>query len=246
MIIDKAVALSKEFPDGSVIKYAFSAIIEIGIVNEGIGADDEAAERYFEDALLRYAYYFPTIIPLIQRWLPRVASADPRVEQRVESRVLKLLDRSFALAQSDNIVWCIYYLLQLSAQAQEDLPERCLETNDPVVVLMGYVYAKKRKRPLRVFSDWATRFKDELKEGRLTEYDVDRVWLPLYQLFFDGVIEEPPYVMGDDNSVFTALKEGGVSFIDFDHEDFGRRASNYAAKIFGDLPFKMSIPIQPG
>lgn len=236
LIVDKAVALSKEFPDGSVIKYAFSAVIEIGIANEGIGSDDEAAERYFEDALLRYAYYFPTVIPLIQRWLPQVASADSRVEHRVERRVLKLLNRSFALAQSDNIVWCIYYLLQLSAQAQEDLPGRCLYTNDPLVVLMGYVYAKKHNRSLQAFADWANRFKDELNDGRLTEYDVDRVWLPLYQLFFDGVIDVPPYASTDDNSVFTALKENGVSFVDFDHGDFGRRASNYATKIFGDLP----------
>lgn len=234
MIIDKAVALSKEFPDGSVIKYAFSAIIEIGIANEGIDSDDEAAERYFEDALLRYAYYYPTVIPLIQRWLPRVVSADSRVERRVERRVLKLLDRSFALAQSDNIVWCIYYLLQLSVHAHEDLPGRCINTNDPMVVLMGYIYAKKCRQSIRSFSEWAARLKDEFNDSRLTEYDLDRVWLPIYQLFFDGVIEEPPYTSDDDNSVFTALKEDGVSFIDFDHGDFGRRASNYAKKIFGE------------
>lgn len=239
LIIDKAVALSKEFPDGSVIKYAFSAIIEIGIENEGLGSDDEAGERYFEDALLGYAYYYPTVIPLIQRWLPRVASADSRVEQRVERRVVKLLDRSFSLAQSDNMVWCIYYLLQLSAQPQVDLPDRCLETNDPMVVLMGYVYAKKRKLPLQTFADWATRFKDELNAERLTEYDVDRVWLPLYQLYFDGVIESPPYASNEDNGVFDSLKKDGISFIDFEHDDFGRRASNYAAKLFGDLSEKI-------
>jgi Reverse transcriptase (RNA-dependent DNA polymerase) len=232
LIIDKAVALSKEFPDGSVIKYAFSAIIEIGIQNEGLGSDDEAAERYFEDALLRYAYYYPTLIPLIQRWLPRVASADPRVEQKVEGRVAKLLDRSFALAQSDNIVWCIYYLLQLGGQPHQDLPDRCCRTNDPMVVLMGYVYAKKRQLSLASFSDWAQQLSEGLREGRLTEYDVDRSWLTLYQLYFDLVTASPPYLSIDDNKVFEVLKDQGVSFVDFDHADFGSRASNYASKVF--------------
>lgn len=234
LIIDKAVALSKEFPDGSVIKYALSAIVEIGIQNDGLGADDEAAERYFEDALLHYAYYYPTLIPLIQRWLPRVASADPRVEQRVERRVIKLLDKSFALAQSDNIVWCMYYLLQLSSQSQENLPARCCETNDPMVVLMGYVYAKKHSISLDEFTNWANQIYQDLKENKLTEYDVDRFWLVLYQLYFDSLTTSPPYLMENDNRVFEVLKENEVSFVDFDHDDFGSRASNMAARLFGE------------
>lgn len=235
LIIDKAVALSKEFPDGSVIKYAFSSIIEIGIWNEESGADDDAAERYFEDALLRYAYYFPTLIPLIQRWLPRVASSDQRVELRVEKRVIQLLERSFGLAQSDNIVWCIYYLLQMGGEAQQELPARCCATNDPMVVLMGYVYAQKRKLSAEPFATWASDLVEGLKEERLAEYDLDRAWLVLYQLYHDEVIASAPYQDANDNKIFEVLKTEKVSFLNFDHDDFGKRASNFAGKLFGDL-----------
>jgi hypothetical protein len=235
LIIDKALALSKEFPDGSVIKYAFSAIIETDIHNIGFGDDDKSAERYFEDALLRYAYYYPTLIPLIQRWLSHKPSFDSLVEHRVEKRLAALLERSFALAQSDNIIWCIYYLLQVNGETESGLPERCCGTNDPMVVLMGYVYAKKKKLPLDPLLTWAKAFSLGLKEKRLSEYDVDQVWLVLYQLYRDGEIANPPYENKDDNRVFQTMKEMGVSFVDLDHDDFGRRASNFAKGLFGGL-----------
>lgn len=235
LIIDKAVALSKSFPDGSVIKYAFAAIIEVGIANDALVADGDAAERYFEDALLRYAYYYPTLIPLIQRWLSDKPSSNNLVENRVERRVAALLERSFALAQSDNIVWCIYYLLQLGGEADSSLPERCCETNDPMVVLMGYVYAKKKNLPLDHMLGWAKSFVVGLKEERLSEYDIDRVWLALYQLYRDGEIASPPYQNKDDNGVFQTMKEIGVSFVDWDHKDFGRRSSNFARRLFGGV-----------
>ncbi len=234
LIVDKAIALSKSYPDGSVIKYAFAAIIETGIDNENLGAFGDAAERYFEDALLRYAYYYPTLIPLIQRWLSDNPSFDNRVESRVERRIAALLERSFSLAQSDNIVWCIYYLLQLGGEADEGLPERCCSTHDPIVVLMGYVYAKKKKLLLDPIITWARAFPKGLKEERLSEYDVDRVWLALYQLYHDGVLNSPPYQNNDDNRVFETMKKSGVSFVDFEHEDFGKRAASSIQGLFGN------------
>jgi hypothetical protein len=232
LIIDKSIALSKAYPDGSVLKYAFSAIIEAGIDNDGPSAVSDAAERYFEDALLRYAYYYPTLIPLIQRWLSNKPSSSKFVESSIERRLGALLSRSFTLAQSDNIVWCIYYLLQLNGDSDGGLLERCCGTNDPMVVLMGYVYARKQDLPLDPLLNWANGFKQGLMEERLNEYDVDRVWLVLYQLYRDGEILDPPYQNKDDNFVFEKMKEMGVSFIVWDHEDFGRRAYNFIEKMF--------------
>jgi len=235
LIIEKAVALSKSYPDGSVIKYAFAAITEIGIENECLGTDGDAAERYFEDALLRYAYYYPTLIPLIQRWLSDKPSSNNLIEHRVERRVAALLERSFSLAQSDNIVWCIYYLLQLSGEADDSLLERCCGSKDPMVVLMGYVYAKKKRLSLDPLLAWAKEFDLGIKEERLREYDVDRVWLVLYQMYRDGEMAKPPYQAKHDSRVFETMKEMGVSFVDWGHADFGRRASNFAKGLFGEL-----------
>lgn len=235
LIIDKAVALSKSYPDGSVIKYAFSAIIELGIDSDGLGADGDAAERYFEDALLRYAYYFPTLIPLIQRWLSDNPPLNNLVESRVKRRLSSLLERSFSLAQSDNIVWCMYYLLQVGGEADSSLPARCCEKNDPLVVLMGYVYAKKNNLSLVPLRTWAKALTLDLNEHRLSEYDIDRMWLVLYQLYRDGTIERPPYQENSDNKIFEKMKECGVSFVDWNHEDFGRRKNNRTKKLFGSF-----------
>lgn len=231
LIIDKAIALSKEFPDGSVIKYAFSAIIQIGIDN----TKTDAAERYFEDALLRYAYYYPTLIPLIQRWLASTSSDDPRVEDSVKKRLVKLLERSFELAQSDNIVWSIYYLLQVFGETQKGLPQKCCDLNDAMVVLMGYVYAKKKGLPLQCFATWAENFGKGLQDKSLVEYDLDRFWLVLYQLYFDGVVKSPIYINQNDKRIFEILKKNKVSFVDFEHSDFGRRSSIFAQKLFGNI-----------
>ena len=225
LIIDKALALSKEFPDGSVLKYAFSAIIE-----HGIDDDEEEATRYFQDSCLRYAYYFPTIIPLIQRWLPSTDPIQP-YENETEARIITLLNRSFEQGQSDNIVWCIYYLLQINGGADADLLNRCCDRNDPMVVLMGYIYAKKKGLSLKPAKIWA----DNIVKGQAQDYDVDRFWLVLYELYFDGVVKAAPFNQQNDNTVFEILKSENVSFVNWAHEDFDR-LSRWANRIFGELP----------
>lgn len=227
LIIDKAIALSKEFPDGSVLKYALSAIIEVGIDD-----DQEEAHRYFQDACLRYSYYFPTLIPLIQRWLPSTEPIQPN-EHKIEKRIKSLLNRSFEQGQSDNIVWCIYYLLQMTGEPVEGLLQKCCETNDPMVALMGFVYAKKKSMEIAPVEQWANSMIDQFKTGDLQAYDIDRFWLLMYQLYFEGVISSPPYSDANDNKIFETLKSEGVSFINWEHEDFCR-LSRWATKIFGD------------
>lgn len=225
LIIDKAISLSKEYPDGSVIKYAFSAIIEIGIDEH-----EEEAEFYFQDAFLKYAYYFPTLIPLIQRWLAKTYPLRPNVEKRI----LALLDRSFEQGQSDNIIWCIYYLLQIQGEKQDTLLSRCCEKDDPMVVLMGYIYAKKSKLDLAPVITWANEKIKGIGQDTLNEYDIDRFWLVLYQLYHDGVVATPPYKEADDNKIFEILKHEKISFVDFDHEDFNK-AHILAQKMFGGI-----------
>lgn len=226
LIIDKAISLSKEFPDGSVLKYALSAIIEIGIED-----NQEEAHRYFQDACLRYAYYYPTLIPLIQRWLPSTAPIQPN-EHKIEKRINSLLSRSIQQGQSDNIVWCIYFLLQMTGETVNDLLEKCCNSDDPMVVLMGFVYAKKRAMDITPIQQWAGNKIDQIKNNNLQEYDIDRFWLVLYQLYFEGVVDTPPYSDANDNKIFEILKDENVSFVDWEHDDFNR-LSRWADIIFG-------------
>lgn len=242
-VIDRAIALSSHYPDGSVMKYALSALIERFRPIDGLLIVDDPAERFLEDSMFRHAYHSPAIIPIIQRWLQYYPSIDQRVEVRVVERLVRLLDRSFELGQSDNIVWCLYYLLQVR---EPELPvnvDRCCETDDPLVITMGYYFAKTKRQPLGAFQAWANRMFEKTRIGEISEYDIDRNWMPLYQMYFDNVIETMPYTDNSDQMVFAELKARNVSFLQLDHPDIGSRYRRFAHALFGN--FAPNDP-QPG
>jgi hypothetical protein len=232
--LDRALELSKDFPDGSVMKYALSSIVDRFPKESGLSTMDSAEERFIEDALFRFSFFFPTIIPIIQRWLQHYPSSDSRVEDRVEARLLQLLARSFELGQSDNIVWCLHYLLQLGRAGRMEIADSCIASGDPLVVAMGYYYAKRSTLPLRRFSAWGRKVASMRSQDKISDYDLDQFWLPLYQLYFDNLIPDVPYTEIDDRAVFDRLKKDDVSFIDFDHGDFGSRSARLGHRIFGD------------
>jgi hypothetical protein len=234
-ILDRALELSKDFPDGSVMKYALSALVDRFPKEPGLLAMDSAEERFIEDSLFRFSFFFPTIIPIIQRWLRHYPSSDPRVEDRVEARLLKLLDRSFELGQSDNIVWCLHYLLQLGRSGQREIASRCIASGDPIVVAMGHYYSKKMGMPLRRFRAWARAVAAKRRKGNISDYDLDQFWMPLYQLYIDDLIPEVPYPDDEERRVFRLLKDQNVSFMDFAHDDFGSRGARLGHRLFGDV-----------
>jgi len=88
-----------------------------------------------------------------------------------------------------------------------------------MVMLMAYIYARKNNLPINELVAWSTNKIEDLKAGRIEEYDIDRYWLLFYQLFFDGIIKIAPYTAQEDNKVFNILKANNVSFVNYDHED---------------------------
>jgi hypothetical protein len=220
LIVDKAVSLGSDFPDGSVIKYAFSSILETGVIGED-------AETHLQDTLLKYAFYYPSLIPLIYKWI-----IDSTLHFNIEPRLLHLYKNSLATGQSDNAVWCIYYLFSCigGTNSNSILADACKD-EAPMVMLMGYVYAKQKNLPLTAITDWAKQKIALLKAGEIEEYDIDRYWLLFYQLFFDGVLDSDPYISQEDKKVFSILKKSGVSFVNYDHTDL----INPIKKMFGNM-----------
>lgn len=196
---------------------------------------NSAEERFIEDSLFRFSFFFPTIIPIIQRWLQHYPSLDSRVEDRVEARLLQLLARSFELGQSDNIVWCLHYLLQLGRAGRKEIAAKCIASGEPLVVAMGYYYAKRTGMSLRRYRAWARTIASMRGQDKISDYDLDQFWLPLYQLYFDDLIPEVPYPDDDEKEVFKRLKDQSVSFMDFAHVDFDARRARLGHRIFGDI-----------
>lgn len=234
-IMDKAISLSNRYPDESVMKYTLSALIERFHHVDGLTMIDDPAERYLEDAIFRHAYHAPAIIPILQRWLQYFPSIDSRVEARVVDRLIRLLDRSFDLGQSDNIIWCTYYLLQVHQSENIIDVERYCDINDPLVVTMGYYFAKLNHYQLDTFQSWANGMRDRLLAGEVTDYDIDRNWMPLYQMYFDDLIPNMPYLNLDDQRTFIELKNRNVSFVQIDHPDLRARSQRYARILFGQV-----------
>lgn len=244
-ILDRALELSKDFPDGSVMKYTLSAIIDRYPKEPSVSAADSPEERFIEDSLFRFSYFFPTIIPVLQRWLKNYYSFDARVEDRVEKRIRLLFYRSMELGQSDNVIWCLHYLLQLGHAGDAHIVDRCISSDDPVVIAMAYCYAKKCQLGIGRFRSWAEQMAASRLAETLSDYDLDRYWMPLYQIYFDDVIPEMPYLDQVENEVFERMKKQGVSFIDFDHPDFGARFQLRIARMFSDDPIGELEPPPP-
>lgn len=232
MLIDRAVALSEEYPDGSVLKYAFSSVLETGVKGP-------EAERYLQDTLLKYAYYYPAIIPLIDRWAGMYNFAFD-----IKDRLKILLEHSFRQGQSDNVIWCISYFIR-NFIFEKDLVERCIEDGAPMVILMGYVYSKKIGNASNVpLKKWAVSKIEDLKNGIIEMHDIDRYWLVFYQLFFDGVLENPPYKEEPDNNIFKILKKEKVSFVDYNHERLKTLPEIMFAPVIGKIKKDQKLKAQ--
>lgn len=237
VVIDKAIELSSDYPDGSVIKYTFSSLIERfqPRVKAGISISDDPAERFLEDSIFRHAYHSPVIIPVIQRWLQHFPSIDQKSETRVVERLIRLLDRSFELGQSDNICWCLHYLLQVKESTTPVDINRCCKIEEPMVIAMGYYFAKTKGLSLEPFRTWAISFREKVEREEVNNYDIDRVWLPLYQMYYDDIIDSMPYSENDDRNIFSKLKESGVTFFEIDHPDIEARCRKFAGLHFGPI-----------
>lgn len=221
LIINKAVSLSTKHPDGSVLKYALSSILNRGFC-------DSDAQGFFNECLLKFSYYFPTIIPLIQKATNLTYDLAPY--PHFKTRLLKLFRKSLSDGQSDNTVWCLYFLSKAFVQLDRTDWQKIVESKDPMVMLMGYITAKKERASFDALIKWAKKNILEHKAGKLESYDIDKYWLLYYELFKDNLIEAP-YLDNDDNEVFTRLKKKRVSFVDIKHKDF----RNYPESIFGKV-----------
>lgn len=216
LVLDHALHLSREFPDGSVMKYAVSSILSAGL-------KDETAELVFHDALLKNSYYFPSLIPLIYKWIkcPKANSEIFRYDDN--DRIGKLLAHSIQLEQTDHAVWCMYYMIieQTFYFDNQNMMAHMCETDTPMLILMGYIFCKKKGIGYTApAARWAAKKIQQLHACQITEYDIDRFWLVFYQFYLDGVIAAPPYKLASkDNAIFELLKAEGVSFINFSHED---------------------------
>lgn len=195
-LLDYAVTLQEKTPDGSVLKYT-AKLVEQKITNGPIIT--------VLDYILVLSLRYPILIPLIEPLLKKVRDDE---KNECKNHLVTLLEDNALNRRSDGMCWILYYLFKYYKKIpiSEDIQKKVLKTNDCLSILLLYELLKKNSIKISKISDFANNL---VRNG--DNFELDRYWLLLYQLFLDDKINHP---YGNTASIFTFFKDKNISFID--------------------------------
>ena len=195
--LEFAVLLADKMPDGSVLRYAFTALMN------AVSYGTSSSRKAVVGIVLRYAIYLsfhrPILIPLLDRLFNESVTLEGKFVYADEVRTL--IDEHVRLGHSDALAWMLYFANKYGIEMDDECSRSIVQLEDCVPLLMLYLTSLQRDR------DRVIQFAKNLDANDL--YGLDRYWLLLYQLFVDGAIGNP---YGPGTS-FDIMKAGGVSFV---------------------------------
>jgi hypothetical protein len=213
--LDHAVRLNNKTPDGSVIKFAVSAI--------SYRVQGRVAENVFQ-YVLNLAWHYPILLPYLEKIDAKKEYYDREV---LVEKLNKIMEVNLLHRRSDGVCWALYYLDRLSANPTDEIIEMIIESKDCVAIMM---LCKFRTGLVR-----AIEFAKALFE--LTDYAKDQYWILLYQLYAKGQIDDP--YTGEPT--FEILKKYDVDFMPDSRVE--SRAEEYCLEKIN--PFIEKDQIQP-
>lgn len=188
--LNLAIELSREHPDGSVLKYAVKSLLGRGL--------EPMAERDVLPYVLMLSFHHTVLLPTIDTMLERSVFLGVFY---YEKQLKKLLDENARFHRSDGMCWTIYFMNRHGVEISHDQADAVVRTRDCIALLMLY---------LSGCADHQTKvieFANSLDRNDL--HELDQYWLLLYQLFLDETVSNPY----DDENTFEILKSEGVSFV---------------------------------
>jgi hypothetical protein len=188
-ILETALILQEDNPDGSVLKYAINSIVE--------RLNDESSLELVKYAI-KLCLHYPVLIPTLRSPLETIYGNN---SENFETELLFLLDDSIKYRRSDATCWLLYYLRVFHGDIPTDISERIVEWGDCMALALLAEYPTRQRE--------VTRFARKLDKTDL--HELDNYWLLLYQLYLKGKIRNP--YSNDDT--FKILKKHGVSFVRF-------------------------------
>lgn len=189
-----AVNLSKQSPDGSVLKYALKSLLRQSV-------DDNAKMDVLHFAL-QLCFHHPILIPILKEILKDFSPEDIG---EFTSQLQELAIQNAIFHRSDGMVWTLHFLALHKIGFEEKIVEEVLKTQDSMPLLMIYIYGNDNQKATIVQT--ATEI---IKGGE--NFEIDQHWMLLFQLYRDGKIPNP--YMDEDS--FEILKNSGVSFVEID------------------------------
>jgi hypothetical protein len=184
--LDYAVGLSNRYPEGSVLKFAFKAIL-----------NKELTFMAKFDVLrfgITLSFYNPVLLPLLETLIDEtwILSGIDSIQ-----KINCIVEENTKLFRSDGMCWGLYLLSKFDGKIEESVASKVIATGDVFSILMLYWSGQ--------YMELVKEFADSLDKDDL--YTLDNYWLLLYQLYFDGNIK----ALYDDD-VFKVLKSNNVSF----------------------------------
>lgn len=186
--LDFAVRLNNETPDGSVLRYAISAIAP--------RANNGTAVAVFNYAL-NLSWHFPALLPLLEKIDARSDAYDI---DATHDKLNKIIAINALHRRSDGMCWALYYLKQLNREPGGNQITEVINSKDCAAITMLCQFnssvALAKEYALRIIKD-------------ATLYELDQNWLLLYELFLHDHIDDPY----PTESTFALLKKYDVSFL---------------------------------
>jgi len=184
--LNKAIGINKSTPDGSVLKYAISLIINYL---------DEGANVSLLEALLNLSWHYPVLLPLFDKLLGKAEINAGIFEQQLNVIIRENADKF----RSDGMSWPLHTMLINNVIPKTETAEKVIASGDCVAITLLL--------EMHDFNEMIVEFAQTIIDDG-DNYEKDNYWLLLYQLYLKGLIDNPY-----DDKVFECLKKYKVNFI---------------------------------
>ncbi|ACK45108.1 antiviral reverse transcriptase Drt4 [Shewanella sp. SP2S2-4] len=184
--LNRAIAVNKATPDGSVLKYA------VQLITPHI---DDAASHDFLSVVINLSWHYPILIPYIAQLIDKSAALPASYLTQLDRMIIENAKQQ----RSDGMAWPLHILKQNQQMPSDEAINAVITSGDCVSITILHSMLENRQVIVE--------FAGKILGG--DDYQKDNYWLLLYQLFLFDDLQDDPY--GDD--VFPVLKRFNVNFI---------------------------------
>ncbi len=199
--LDFALRLSRQTPDGSVLKYSLKALLST-VLDSRFDVDGEVVDIVLHYAL-NLSFHQPVLLPLLERLFDEALSVGGDFRHKDELQAL--LCEHVRLRHSDAISWILYFSVKYGVPIRDCCACRIVELQDCIPMLL-LSQSGDESHENRVIE-----FARGLEKSNL--YGLDQQWLLLYELVFDERMENPYRKKDSCETTFDIMKSEGVRFI---------------------------------
>ena len=197
-LIDYAVSIHREEPDGSILKYA---------INSVAWRVKGYRKNLVIKRILELAFHYPVLLPSFRLIGQSYNNFKEKRQlqftpQNYEPYFKKLVKENCRHKRTDAICWALFYMLKSpDSNIDTETANQVIESKDCLSITM-LLLDKTLHEDIKTFAE-----KEILNKNDL--YLKDNYWVLLYEMYARGIINNPY----NDDATFSILKNNHVSFL---------------------------------